>query len=62
MRPKPLLAIAVASLLLPGGQVAGRGPAASVAGPYFDLGGFHYKVSTESKTAQTWFEIGRAHV
>lgn len=28
--------------------------------PYYDLGGFHYQVTTDSKTAQTWFDRGLA--
>lgn len=28
--------------------------------PYYDLGGFHYKVTTDSSEAQTWFDRGLA--
>ncbi len=28
--------------------------------PYYDLGGFHYEVSTDSKKAQRWFDRGLA--
>ncbi len=28
--------------------------------PYYDLGGFHYPTSTDSKLAQTWFDRGLA--
>ena len=28
--------------------------------PYYDIGGFHYKVSTDSELAQTWFNRGLA--
>jgi tetratricopeptide (TPR) repeat protein len=31
-----------------------------LAGPYYDLGGFHYEVSTDSKRAQVWFDRGLA--
>jgi tetratricopeptide (TPR) repeat protein len=32
----------------------------SPAKPYYDIGGFHYKVSTKSTEAQTWFDRGLA--
>ena len=28
--------------------------------PYYDLGGFHYQVTTDSRQAQTWFDRGLA--
>ena len=34
--------------------------AASPAEPYYDIGGFHYEVSTDSDAAQTWFDRGLA--
>ncbi|WP_436716175.1 tetratricopeptide repeat protein [Roseiconus lacunae] len=40
--------------------VAQAVPADSIKDGYYDLGGFHYKVSTDSADAQKWFDRGLA--
>jgi tetratricopeptide (TPR) repeat protein len=40
--------------------LASRPAAQTPAEPYYDIGGFHYEVSTDSEAAQTWFDRGLA--
>ena len=40
--------------------LASKAIAQSPAEPYYDIGGFHYKVSTDSEAAQLWFDRGLA--
>jgi tetratricopeptide (TPR) repeat protein len=40
--------------------LATKAIAQSPAEPYYDIGGFHYKVSTNSEAAQLWFDRGLA--
>lgn len=49
-----------ASLVLPGAALAQPGNVNELADDYYDLGGFHYKVSTASGRAQQWFDRGLA--
>jgi tetratricopeptide (TPR) repeat protein len=56
-----LLCTLVLTLALPGTlSLAGDSQADKVAGPYYDLGGFHRDATTESEAAQVWFDRGLA--
>ncbi|MCC9601906.1 tetratricopeptide repeat protein [Stieleria sp. JC731] len=55
-----LLCFAMVYLVFPCVTVAQAVPTDVIKDGYYDLGGFHYKVSTDSATAQKWFDRGLA--
>jgi tetratricopeptide (TPR) repeat protein len=59
MRKRQLVPVVASFLVLSTTAVFGE-VGESPTKPYYDIGGFHYKVSTHSELAQTWFNRGLA--